>query len=87
MQEAVRGQVQPTEPHVAAQERQAEALQVPAVQQSLPERGSAGATHEISPGYQALRLQRVRPSVHREEQLAETRGRAQREQVSDGSLG
>ena len=67
---------------MAAQERQAEALQVPAVQQSLPEGGAAGAAHEVSQGHQAFRLQRVWPAVHRQEQLAETRGRAQREQVS-----
>ena len=48
----------------------------------VPARSFAGAAHAIAPGGETVRLQRVRPPVHRQEQLAETRGRAQREQVS-----
>ena len=67
---------------MATQELPPETLQVPALQQGLPERGSAGPTHEISPRDQTLRLQRVRPTVHSEEQLAETCGGTQWKQVS-----
>ena len=40
--------MQSWQPHVATQEHQAEALQVPALQQGLPQRGPPGAAHEIS---------------------------------------
>ena len=48
LQKRVCGQMQSWQPHVATQEHQAEALQVPALQQGLPQRGPPGAAHEIS---------------------------------------